>query len=794
MPLRRIHALLAALAALLAGAALLPPPASAAPGVDDEVSCTLRPNPRSHPLTEWATCVSVSADLSTLPAVGDTATLSIELIGDSGRAGVRVDADLVGGLEWVDAPVGFEAAVVPSANPADLGRLARATGTVDLPAGETVRLAGTIRATAAGPARVTVRGAAAADEGVPAGRDDVYLTVAEGGDISTPGIRGEPFAAAVPGPEGALPSPAAELRPGFKPAAAVDYPLAAPVTFGITATACATGSWGYEDSKSVVRVAPNFGVQVWDHDVLDGTDDLLATGVTDAAGKYTLCFDGSDNDGGLSDGGQDVFVRFISQNTMWQVQELNTGLLFHYDTATVNNLASGTHDFGFMMPGDPLHMAGIQAFDATNDLWNWVIGDCWDDLDPVNACPTKVINWRWDSATGTFYDPASKQVFLLAADPGVNDITVHEVTHAVMDDVYEFSPIPNSSCPNHVITNAILPGCAWVEGFAEWTPIRVYNSPLFDFDLSTSLNLETPTWLTPTFSNGANVESRVAGALIDISDSTNESPWDKLSEGDANIWSTLLNHKSNDFTQFWSQRTADGFNVSNTGGNACLYQNTIDFTFREPLGNNVPLSRPTPPPNHNYSFNTTTNYWSVVAVRPPTGADYDLTLFDNLSQTVQLSASSLGGSVVDFVAIDSNAGRRPLGDYYPRVTKFSGTGNFAVELAQGSLTLGAASSTQIVMASTKVVAVRDTNLTANVPVTIKVTPSSATQDAELFIVNSVAGVPSTFIRGRSAALKTATATGPGGVETITFTPTTSGWYGVVLVNKAGSGTYTLTRL
>lgn len=126
--------------------------------------------------------------------------------------------------------------------------------------------------------------------------------------------------------------------------------------------------------------------------------------------------------------------------------------------------------------------------------------------------------------------------------------------------------------------------------------------------------------------------------------------------------------------------------------------------------------------------------------------------------------------------------------------RFIGTGSFAVELGQGSLTLGAASSTQIVMGSTKVVAVRDTSLTANVPVTIKVTPSSATQDAELFIVNSVAGSPSTFIRARGAALKSASAKGPGGVETITFTPTTSGWYGVVLVNKAGSGTYTLARL
>jgi hypothetical protein len=45
----------------------------------------------------------------------------------------------------------------------------------------------------------------------------------------------------------------------------------------------------------------------------------------------------------------------------------------------------------------------------------------------------------------------------------------------------------------------------------------------------------------------------------------------------------------------------------------------------------------------------------------------------------------------------------------------------------------------------------------------------------------------------SLSNKAAVALGPGGTETITFTPAVSGRYGVVVINKSGSGSYTLQR-
>jgi hypothetical protein len=756
-------------------------------------ACTLRPNPHISPQSEWLSCMSVNATLSALPAVGDTATVTFEVTAEFDRPDVRLNADLPAGLEWEQPPAGMAASTVSATAPATGGVLHRATGTASFSAGETKRLEGKVRATAAGPADIAVRVFSPADEGSPAPADHVYLTVAERGGISSPGMSGRAGSTAVSGRLGAT-----RAAPGLahKPAgvAAVSAPVRPSAQQA--ATACVTGSWGYVDNTNVDRVAPNYAVQVWDNDTF-GSDQLLAAVATDGQGAFSVCFDNEDIDGGFDDGGQDVFVRFRSENNMWRVQENGTGIVFHYDTNTVSNLADTTVDFGYWQPGDPLHHAGVQAFDAVNDFWNWIPGLCWDANDQGGMCPPVVLNWRWDSQVGTFYDPGPRQIFLMAEDPNSRDVTVHEATHAVMDDVYEYSPVPGAGGP-HSIHLSSNQGMAWVEGFAEWTPVRVYNNPNFDWPDGQFLNLETPKWGSAGWANGDTVEGRLAGALIDLSDNTNETPWDRLAEGSpGNIWTTFLNHKSNTLPQFWAQRTADGFNVAPTGGLASLYQNTIDYTFRDPLSNNVAVSRPSPIAPHNFSYNTTTQFWSVVAVRPQAGTNHDLRLFDNKAQTVQLAASTAAASAVDFVAVNSNPLKQPLGDFYPRVSAVSGTGTCAVELAQGSLALNAATSQSIPMASTKVVAVRDTTLVANVAVTIKVTPSSATQDAELFLVspNAAVGQPPN-IRTRLMVFKSATVGGPGATETITFIPTAAqaGRYGVVLVNKAGSGTYTLQRL
>ncbi|SDO58081.1 hypothetical protein [Lentzea jiangxiensis] len=795
-----------ALVALTASSLITALPAGAR-AAEGPQACTLRPNPHVTTLNPWGSCVSVSAELAALPAVGESAQLTVEVTAQFARPDVRVEVDLPAGLEWEQVPAGLGTRQVAAATPTDRGGVRRAEGATALAAGGTKRFTGRVRATTAGPADIAVRAVAAGDEHSADPSDHVYLTVAGRGGRSTPGMAGSAHSAAAP-----VKVTAGRVAPQLthRPAAAATAPVRTTAqreeTTALAGTACVTGGWAYTDSTFAVRSSPNYGVQVWDRDTADG-HDLLGVVATDSGGNYTVCFDNTDADGGIIDGGQDVYVRFLAENNMWRVQDLS-GNLYSYDSTVVSNLAAGaTHNYGQLQPTDPLHWLGVQAFDAVNDLWYWKPGDCWDDLD-VGSCRQMVVNWRWDSAVGPHYDPNEnvRQVFLPASSPISRDTTVHEATHWVMDDVYEFSPVPGAGGWHQVHTQSTA-GLAWVEGFAEWTPTQVYNDPVWNWADGKTIDLESATWGstwanpplgTFPWQDGETVEGRVAGALIDLSDATNEAPWDRLSDGGrtpGHIWTTFLLHKSNTFAEFWGHRTADGFNTALTNGLASLYQNTIDFTFRDPLAGNTPVSRPTPPAtSHNFSYNTVNNSWSVVALRPPAGADYNLRVYDDKAQTIQKGSSVVAG-VTDFVAVNSNTGKTPLGDFYPKVSVASGTGgNYALELAQGSTLLHVASSQSVAMTSSKVVAVRDTMLTAGVPVTIKVTPGSASQDAELFIVGSVDGSSSTYVRSRATASAGATAGGPGAVETITFTPAVSGWHGVVLINKAGSGTYTLQRL
>jgi hypothetical protein len=90
------------------------------------------------------------------------------------------------------------------------------------------------------------------------------------------------------------------------------------------------------------------------------------------------------------------------------------------------------------------------------------------------------------------------------------------------------------------------------------------------------------------------------------------------------------------------------------------------------------------------------------------------------------------------------------------------------------------------------VSIWETTVAANAQVKIEVT-QPAGQDAELFLFCSTAAA-STWLRSRS----TASATAPGlagGTETLLWTAPAiaPGYCAIVLVNKSGSGAYTVTR-
>jgi hypothetical protein len=522
--------------------------------------------------SEWRSCLQVDATLSRAPSVGQTAVLRFAVATRVPRADVTITAELPAGLRWASAPGGMRLSEQHSLVPENAGRLRTVTLSRAVTQGRPVHLVGVVEAVAPGPAQIRVSATSQFGTGGQAGSDNVFLDVAAAGRTSTFGIH-------VPKVSGTtaadVPSTASRARAersvgtaGLRRPFTDDRPVRAA---NAAASACVAGGWFYVDNTGVSRPSRNFQVQVWDQDTSSG-DDLLATGVTGSNGRYSLCFP---NDDCLGCGGQDVYLRFISENSLWLVR--GNGNSYAYGTGVRNNVGNGsTTNFGLLQPSDATQMRGLHAFDAVNDAWLWKPGFCWDRLDAT--CRQVLVNWTPSSTDGTYYSTEANDIHLAADDPNAATVVVHELGHAVMDDVYEdnFPAAPN--CSPHFIHRASSQGCAWTEGWAEWFPASVYRDPFFRWPTGESLDLENATWGTPGWDNTHSVEGRVAGALIDISDATNEGT-DRVTEDPRGpLWTTFLGHRDATLAEFWADRRADGFDVSNNALGA-LFQNTINYGF-----------------------------------------------------------------------------------------------------------------------------------------------------------------------------------------------------------------------
>jgi len=193
---------------------------------------------------------------------------------------------------------------------------------------------------------------------------------------------------------------------------------------------------------------------------------------------------------------------------------------------------------------------------------------------------------------------------------------------------------------------------------------------------------------------------------------------------------------------------------------------------------------------HKYKYATTWDFWSVVAIET-NGApgDVDLQLYDDKAMTQLLDTSGYGLTHTDFIAVDTD--HRPQGTYFPKVNAFSGTGSYIIELAQGNDVLS--STTQTIPTTVRdVVFVRDTYLNAGETYYFSATPT-ANVDVGIFLMASDPADEDTWVRPRFQAAKTDVSNAAGEAERISFKPTISQWYGVVVTTQGGDGSFQLRR-
>ncbi|MEJ7582800.1 MAG: hypothetical protein WKF43_01695 [Acidimicrobiales bacterium] len=527
----------------------------------------------------------------------------------------------------------------------------------------------------------------------------------------------------------------------------------------------------------------NHGIQIWDNDFGAG-DDLLATGLTNTSdGGYNVCFDNTDADqGGLVD----VYVRFSAENSRWRLQDTPTNNnVYIFDSGTVNDVSANV-GYGALQPADNAQMPGQHAYDTANILFFAIPlspNNCWDALDAPAACRQVRINWTSTSTLGTDYDLGGN-VRLTATAPNSEHVVVHELSHFLMDDVFEddFPPFPN--CSPHSVTGNSSTGCAWEEGFAEWLPGMAIGDKAYRDPFGGVVDLENHTWNSPGWANGDQAEGRIAGTLIDISDFQNEGPWDRFSEGfPGNDYTVFLNNVSDTLNEFINvDRANAGFDMS-VNLRSTVYQNSIDYFFRDPMPDNVGLVRPVPTP-HNYSYATNAAYWSGVGLRPDSEDD-DLFMYDDFGQTSLLDISAYGGTTIDYILADGN--RRPTGDYYPRVSIPAGSGSYTTELSQLNLIQNDGIGL-IPVPTTEVINIFDSFHTAGQPIYYRAVPSGGV-DVEMFLHNSTGGLN---VQSRDDADVSSTGASFGGAESFSYTDGASQWDGLVLTTR-GTGSIALFK-
>ncbi len=408
-----------------------------------------------------------------------------------------------------------------------------------------------------------------------------------------------------------------------------------------------------------------------------------------------------------------------------------------------------------------------------------------------------VLNWHAGSVDGTYYSPSGNDIHLAAADPDSEHVTIKTAAHALMDALYDDNYPATPNCGTvHSIFSPTSPGCAWVEGWALWVAVRVLNDPVFTLPDGSGFNLETPTWTNFTSAYGDTVEGRVAAALIDLSDSTNEAHWDRFSEGGSDAASEEI-YKTAQLKQV-STSLFDYFGVDRVGeaenGNfarSALYQNTIDYTFRNPLLSTEQLGMPSlsqNPAPHRFVYDANAVYWGGTAIRPPGTADYDLKLYSDEAQTVLLDQSNAGVGAIDYVLVDGN---HRTGRFYPSAHLFNGSGAYTIEEVTGGTGLGFTGNNVSTFPG-DIIQPFDMSVVAGQTNYLRVIPTSGV-DVDVFVHDSD-GTAAGSVQGRSDAIASSTSGGVGAAETIHYLSPDTDWNGIVLLNKSNTfGGYTILR-
>ncbi|MEZ0577572.1 hypothetical protein [Nocardioides sp. MH1] len=346
---------------------------------------------------------------------------------------------------------------------------------------------------------------------------------------------------------------------------ALGVPLWAQAPAHAAGGACITGGFEFTDSAGARQPGQEFTVEVR----RAGRTTVLASTTTGADGRFRVCVS-------EAQAAYDVDVHVVYSNPYWKVVSGRKGVYLTALASERDVVPGSDLDLGTMLPGSDQSMTAAGIFDSVRKAWDWVPDDCWDADDAV--CRQKVVSWPNKSLTeeAASYNTRTDTVEL---DGPVQESTViHELGHAIMDDVYEDDfPVPEDGCYSHQMNKAYGPICAWTEGWPTYFALTVLDTPIWtqaDWDDDAEYGPGDRGW---TWAEGEDAEIRVVAAMWDLADANNEAGESCTEDARGPLWRTFQAHRAETFRQYWAQRAADGYAVGSREL-ACLQHNTIDFS------------------------------------------------------------------------------------------------------------------------------------------------------------------------------------------------------------------------
>lgn len=364
------------------------------------------------------------------------------------------------------------------------------------------------------------------------------------------------------------------------------------------------GSFFYADRHNNSVPARFTKVYLYDQDA-GGIDDLLGTTVTDANGFFQFPartnWDDDDPDPDPNNRRLDLYV-------VWET-DVN-------DSASARRRVTNFGDWAYEWPSEP--RTNVQ--DGMVDFFNyqvpdsqlpamWIFQDlrrAWEYIRNATGVDPGSVTAKWQNGSdcypswpfcSSFFYAGVGGPFIFIADSSrlSGDTVVHEAGHHYMYNTTGWWLWWDVGCYNHNLFSREDVNCAWSEGWADFLPLVVNEDECDDFgvgpcgaDGRAFENLEThglddPP--PPPFYRGDMVEGRVAGALYDLFDSTNEG-FDSATFGFAPIANLVFQAPHADrFSAFWDSWKRSRWNKHHAV--RAIWQNTIDYDtpprFEPPL-------------------------------------------------------------------------------------------------------------------------------------------------------------------------------------------------------------------